>query len=234
MMRILIVEDEPIIARRIERLCREILDTRLAHIKVIRHLQDARTYLFTAPIDVLFLDLNLNGQDGFSLLTTSVSGAFHVIIISAHIDQALRAFEYGVLDFIGKPFNKARLQKTFDRLDGLTSVAEYATRYLSVRKAGRIDLVAIEDLLYIQGAGAYSTLHLSDGSTRLHDKSLDKLHALLPPIFERIHKSYIVSMSNVARLLIHEGSRYQVQLHNSLTLPVGRTYYKHIKKQLQV
>lgn len=232
-MRILIVEDDPITARRIEQLCREILDTRIAHIKVIRRLDDARTYLFTTPIDVLFLDLNLNGQDGFSLLTPSASRAFQVIIISAHTDQAFRAFEYGVLDFIGKPFNKARLKKALDRLDRLASIADYTTRYLAVRKTGRIDLVAIKDLLYVQGAGAYSTLHLSDGSTRLHDKSLDKLHALLPPIFERIHKSYIVSMSNVARLLIHEGSRYEVQLHNDLTLPVGRTYYKHLKKQLR-
>jgi len=84
------------------------------------------------------------------------------------------------------------------------------------------------------GAGSYSALHLNDGSTELHDKSLDKLHALLPPVFERIHKSYIVKMSAVTGLLIHEGSRYAVTLRNGLTLPVGRTRYKQIKEKLRL
>ena len=66
---------------------------------------------------------------------------------------------------------------------------------------------------------------LSRSQTELHDKSLDKLHALLPPVFERIHKSYIVKMSTVAGLLIHEGSRYEVERNNGLMLPVGRTRY---------
>ena len=231
-MRVLIVEDEPIIARRIERLTREILGERLTHLKAIRHLHEARAHLFSTPIDVLFLDLNLNGKDGFDLLKTSVSGAFHVIIISAHTEQALKAFEYGVLDFIGKPFNKERLARALDRVFDVHNKSEYAVRYLSVRKAGWIDLVALDDLLYIQGAGSYSELHLTDGSTELHDKSLDKLHALLPPVFERIHKSYIVKMSTVAGLLIHEGSRYEVELNNGLLLPVGRTRYKGIKEKL--
>ena len=73
-MRVLIVEDEPIIARRIERLTREILGERLTHLKAIRDLHEARAHLFSTPIDVLFLDLNLNGKDGFDLLKTSVPG----------------------------------------------------------------------------------------------------------------------------------------------------------------
>lgn len=233
-MRILIVEDEPIIARRIERLSREILGKRLAYAKVIPNLREAHAYLRTTPIDLLFLDLNLNGKDGFDLLQASVSRAFPVIILSAHTDHALRAFEFGVLDFIGKPFNKARLEKAFDRVLDAGNKATYAGRFLCVRSAGRITLIALDDLVYIQGAGAYSKLHLQDGSTRLHDKSLDKLHALLPPVFERIHKSFIVNMSDVVRLLIQEGSRYAVELRNGITVPVGRTRYKQLRQKLNL
>jgi two-component system response regulator LytT len=233
-MRILIVEDEPVIARRIERLAREILGSRLTYVHAIRTLDDARTHLFATPIDVLFLDLNLNGRDGFDLLQTSVSGAFHVIIVSAHTDQALRAFEFGVLDFIGKPFSRERLAKALHRFLDAHAKADYAARYLSVRKAGRIDLIAIDDVLYVKGAGSYSEIHLSNGAVELRDKSLDRLHALLPPAFERIHKSYIVAMPAVSRLLVHEGSRYEVELHTGLRLPVGRTRYKQIRKKLKV
>ena len=55
-MRVLIVEDEPIIARRIERLTREILGERLTHLKAIHHLHEAHAHLFSTPIDVLFLN----------------------------------------------------------------------------------------------------------------------------------------------------------------------------------
>lgn len=221
------------IARRLERLTREILDDRVTHLRVFHALHEARAYLYSRPIDVVFLDLNLNGQDGFDLLKTSVAGAFHVIIVSAHIDQALTAFEYGVLDFIGKPFNKERLEKAFHRMLDVHTKADYGARYLSVRKAGRIDLVAIDDIQYIKGAGAYAELYLRDGSTKLHDKSLDKLHMLLPPIFERIHKSYIVNIGDVKGILVHEGSKYEVELHEGHTVPVGRTRYKAIREKLR-
>jgi DNA-binding LytR/AlgR family response regulator len=102
-----------------------------------------------------------------------------------------------------------------------------------VRRSGKIDLIRIEDIRYIQGAGSYSELHLRDGSTELHDKSLDRLLAVLPPDFERIHKSYIVPMSEMKCILVHEGSRYEAELHDGSVLPVGRTRLRQIRKKLR-
>ncbi len=112
-MRILIVEDETVIARRLERLVRQILGQQLVWLKRADCLAAARADLESFPIDLMFLDLNLHGKDGFGLLEHAVAGAFHTVIVSAHTNQALRAFEYGVLDFVAKPFDKERLEKTF-------------------------------------------------------------------------------------------------------------------------
>lgn len=231
-MRILIVEDEALIARRVERLSREILGDRIEHLKAVATLQEALRHLAEHPVDVLLLDLNLNGRDGFELLKTSAAGAFHTIVVSANTDQALRAFEYGVLDFIGKPFNRARLARAYDRLLDAGRRADYAARYLAVRRTGRIDLIPVADVRYVKGAGSYAELVLHDGSTALHDKSLDRLIALLPPVFERIHKSYIVAMDGVVSLHRYEGSRYEVELRDGTRLPVGRTRYKEIMARL--
>ena len=231
-MRILIVEDEPLLAGRLERLCREILGPRLESIRIATHFDEASARLAESPIDLLLLDLNLNGADGMELLKSSVAGSFHTIIVSANTDQALRAFEFGVVDFVAKPCMKDRLAHALQRVTEPAGRAASAARYLAVRKSGRVELVPIDRVLYVEGAGAYAELVLVDGRRELHDKTLEKLHALLPPVFERIHKSYVVRLSEVRALHAHEGSAYEAELRNGLRLPVGHTRYKELREKL--
>lgn len=228
---ILIVEDEPIIARRIARLTRSILDDADLRIETARLVDTAHDALLERDIDLLFLDLNLHGADGFDLLKTSVAGAFHTIVISAYTDRAIEAFELGVLDFIGKPFGRERLTQALQRLRTDARTAPPA-RYLAVRTSGRVTLIDVERVRYLQGAGSYSELVLRDGSTELHDKPLKRLVTLLPGDFVRIHRSYVVRMSAVAHFHTREGSRYAVELHDGTMLPVGRTRVDAIRDRL--
>ena len=232
-MRLLIVEDEPLIARRLERFCREILGARLETLRVATAFDEAGARLAKGSIDLLLLDLNLNGREGFELLKAGVAGSFHTIIVSACTDQALRAFEFGVIDFVPKPFTQARLAEALTRVTDREGRAACAAKYLAVRKYGKVELVPIDRVLYVQGAGAYAELVLDDGTRELHDKTLEKLHALLPPVFERIHKSYVVRMSAVKALHVQEGSRYEAELRNGLRLPVGRTRFRDIRGLLR-
>ena len=231
-MKILIVEDEPLLAGRLERLCREVLGERLESVRIATMFDEASALLASAPIDVLLLDLNLNGADGMELLKASVAGSFHTIIVSANTDEALRAFEFGVIDFIGKPCMKERLAQALQRVTDRDGRAACAAKFLAVRKLGRIELVPIDRVLYVEGAGAYAELVLDDGRRELHDKTLEKIHALLPPVFERIHKSYLVRLSAVKALHAHEGSLYEAELRNGSRLPVGRTRYKELREKL--
>lgn len=231
-MKVLIVEDEPLLAQRLERFCRELLGDRLESIRVANLFSEASARLDESPIDLLLLDLNLHGRDGMELLATSVAGSFHTIIVSANTDQALRAFEYGVIDFVPKPFSKERLAQALQRVTGRDGRATGAAKFLAVRKTGRVELVPIDRVLYVEGAGAYAELVLDDGKRELHDKTLEKLHALLPPGFERIHKSYLVRWTAVKALHAQEGSHYEAELRNGLRLPVGRTRYKELREKL--
>ncbi|MEL6615040.1 MAG: LytTR family DNA-binding domain-containing protein, partial [Bacteroidota bacterium] len=81
-------------------------------------------------------------------------------------------------------------------------------------------------------AGAYSDLVLRDGSTRLHSKSLDRLLAVLPATFERVHRSYLVRMDEVVRLRVREGSRYHAVLASGDEVPVGRTRVEAVRQRL--
>jgi len=231
-MRVLIVEDEPLLAQRLERFCREILAGTLESIRVATLLSEASARLDESPIDLLLLDLNLHGRDGMELLQASVAGSFHTIIVSANTEQALRAFEFGVIDFVPKPFSKERLASALARVTERDGRAAGAAKFLAVKKYGKVELVEIARVLYVEGAGAYAELVLEDGKRELHDKTLEKLHALLPAGFERIHKSYVVRWSAVKALHAQEGSHYEAELRNGRRLPVGRTRYKELREKL--
>ena len=231
-MRLLIVEDEPLLAQRLERFVREILGDRLETLRVATLFSEASARLDESPIDLLLLDLNLHGRDGMELLASSVAGSFHTIIVSANTEQALRAFEYGVIDFVPKPFSRERLAQAIQRVTERDGRAAGAAKFLAVRKHGKVELVPIDRVLYVEGAGAYAEIVLEDGRRELHDKTLEKLHALLPPVFERVHKSYVVRMTAVKALHAAEGSHYELELRNGLRLPVGRTRYKEIREKL--
>lgn len=228
-MNILIVEDESRIAKRIERMTRDILGNALQSLKYINTLHEALTFIENNTLDLVLLDLNLNGNNGFDLLTTAVSKSFHTIIISANKDQAITAFEYGVLDFVPKPFNRDRLEQAFNRAITKEKTENNKVKLLAIKKRSRIQLIPIEDVLYIKGAGVYTELFLANGKKELHDKSLEKLEQLLSPAFERIHKSYVVKMSEVKGILVEPGSKYIAELKNGERIPIGRTKYKDIK-----
>ena len=228
-MNILIVEDESRIARRIERMTLDIFGDTIQSLKHISTLQEALVFIENNTLNLVLLDLNLNGDDGFDLLTQAVSGSFHTIVISAYKDQAINAFEYGVLDFVPKPFNRERLEQAFNRAMAKDKTETSLVKYLAVKKRHKIQLVPIEDVLYIKGAGAYTELFLTDGTKELHDKSLEKLEQLLSNTFERIHKSYLVKIDEIREIKVSSGSRYTVDLKNGEHLPIGRTKYKDLK-----
>ena len=231
-MKILVIEDEPLVAKRIVRLSREVLGEKLTEIVSCSSLDEATTLLDQKQTDLLLLDLNLNGKDGFELLQHATAITNQVIIISAHIDKAITAFEYGVLDFIGKPITKDRLSKAFDRYHDSCSAnykAKTAIKYLSIRHNAELILIKTEDIRYIKGSGVYVEICLQNDDKILHHKTLNRLESILPDNFLRVHKSYIVNLDEVKKLKSHGGSRYDLRLKCGETLPVGRAKYKVVK-----
>lgn len=229
-LRIVIAEDEATIARRIARLTRDILGPQLGAIELAGSLDEAVALLAAGP-DLLILDLSLNGDDGFALLRRASAEAFDTVVVSAHTERALEAFEYGVRDFVPKPFGRERLERALERVAG-GGRSERPLAYLGVREAGRVDFVAVDDVLYIRGAGTHSELVLRSGERRLHDKSLDRLERALPQHFERVHKSFIVDVRRIGRLVGAEGSRYGVVLRDGTRIPVGRTRLRAVRARL--
>jgi len=232
-MKILIVEDERIAARRLERMLKEFYPD--AHIDVRETLATSREALEAGAIDVLFLDLNLHGEDGFRLLSEVTSYPFQTVVVSANTDRALTAFEYGVLDFIPKPFDRSRLEKAVARIDQMGQnedlPAEESLKQLAVKRFGVLAIIPLSDILYFKGAGDYVELVLRNGDTELYSKSLEALEKLLGANYKRVHKSYIVDLAEMKQVLVHGGGKYEIELKSGGTIPLSRTKYKEIQQQ---
>lgn len=230
MMRLLIVEDEATVARRLARLLEEVAGGEIQALHRCTTLEEAQLWLESNEVDAVFLDLNLNGEDGFDLLAEFSSRSFHTVVVSGHAERALEAFEFGVLDFIPKPFGAERVAKTVERLRGAHT--DQPVSALAIRSPGRVDFVPIAEIDYIRASGSFSELVLLDGSTRLHHKPLERLRSLLPAVFERVHRSYLVRVDAIVRLRVQRGSRYSAELRSGAEVPVGRTKVEDLRERL--
>ena len=231
-MNILIIEDEARIARRLERMTAEFFANKASSIIVCDSLQKGVDEIASRLPDLLLLDLNLNGDNGFDVLEQMVAASFHTIIVSANIDRAITAFAYGVLDFVPKPFDQQRLFKALTRFVSPVLKPDEGIKYLAVKRAGQIRLVSVAEVKYIKGAGIYTELHLKNGQKELHDKSLELLQQLLSHGFERIHRSYLVNSEEIEKIFINPGSRYSALLKTGEILPVGRSKYQELKNKI--
>ena len=228
-MNVLIVEDERIIAERLERFVKQILGTRLHSCHISVSLSAAEAQVHSRPWDLVFLDLNLKGRDGFELLKHAVAASFHTVVVSAYTERAFEAFQYGVFDFIGKPFDEERVAKTLNEFIS-NQRGQADTRVLAIKKGQSIQLIPVEDVLFIKGANTYSELHLDSGSHELHSKNLEQLGRILPGDWIRVHKSYIVPKSRIQSWVVAEGGNYKVQLTSDISVPVSRRRYHEFKK----
>ncbi len=114
-MNVLILEDEKSSALRLKRLILKHDKSKDFNLFFAENLTEAKTYFANEKFELLFLDLQLKNEDGFSLLQNLVSESFLTIVVSAYSERAMEAFDNGIFDFIAKPVFEERLFKSLDR-----------------------------------------------------------------------------------------------------------------------
>ncbi|MBC9795039.1 LytR/AlgR family response regulator transcription factor [Sinomicrobium weinanense] len=231
MIRILICEDEELISNRLMRFIKEVVAAPV-HIDRVYTFREAQTYLENRNTDLLFLDLNLHGRDGYELLRSFVAGSFHTIVVSAYTDRAIEAFEHGVMDFVGKPFKKERIAKALNRYVEGIPPQERNVKRLALKGKKGLGFVAIENIKFIQAAGIYAELHLFDGTKKLYDKPLNQLIKILPEVFFRVHKSYVANMAEVRSVRKIKPNSFELVLSSGETIPLSRNRKKEILELL--
>jgi len=225
-MRVLIVEDVTLVADRVSYLAKKYLSD--CKIKISHTLEDAKFCITEDVYDLLFLDLNLNGKDGFELLKSVTAESFQTIIITANREKASIAFDFGVLDFISKPIIEKRFKTAVDRFLNGNGTHREKLKYLTIKSKGVISLINIEDIEFIKASGNYSDIYTINKRCFLHDKNLEKLTKILPDSFVKVHRSYIVKKSEIRKVIKHGGGKYNLELISGEIVSLSRTIYKEV------
>ncbi len=232
-MRILIVEDESPTAEDLAEIIEDYYGKRITSLQIECSLQNAAYFLEHKEIDLLLLDLNLNGKDGFELLKELSTLPFLTIVVSANTDRAVEAFEYGVLDFIPKPYTLERIKKALLRFENGNDISTREMKYLCIRNRGKIDVVSMDQVAYFKAAYVYVEVHLESGEYKLMHKTLDKLSLLLSEHFIRVHRSYLVDIRGLKQIHVHGGGKYEAELSNGEKVPINRSTYKKLKGSIK-
>ena len=229
MRHVIIVEDEAVIARRLARLLREIGGI-VGPIEIVSDFAAAGALVAAQADSLVFLDLDLHGRDGFELLRLGLANGWRTVVVSAHAERAIEAFELGVVDFVPKPFSRERLALALSR--AAASAPDERLRYLAALQGSGTTLVRLDDIVAIHGADDYSEIEVAGGGRFLHRKSLQQLGGELPPPFVRVHRSHIVNLDRVRGLDRTEGGAWQLRLEDGASLPVGRRALGELRKRL--
>ena len=239
-MRALIVDDEPLARRGVALRLKKFRD-----VQIVGECGDGSSavekILELAP-DVVFLDVQMPGMDGFEVLRALPSQDLpSVIFLTAFEQHALRAFEVHALDYLLKPVDDERFGNAVQRARQvkdagfrirmaerlLRMLEENSGRYVSrfpVRVGSRIQIVLTDDIEWIAAAGDYAELH-GGGRCQLVRESMNSLEQKLDPVqFLRIHRSRIVRMGCIRELRPMDNREYLVKLSDGSEHRSSRSY----------
>lgn len=249
-IRSIIVDDEHLARERIRSLLTEHADVEVAG--EFASGADALRDLPALAPDLLFLDVQMPGIDGFSLLQALPEEQRPaVIFVTAYDEHAIRAFEVDALDYLLKPFTKERFDRAIERVRaryGAGGDLEYRMRLSNALKRMRIanrlerlpvktengtSFIRIDDVDWAQAEGNYMRVHAGGVCARLRETVEAFCERLPLEQFLRIHRSLVVNLDRIVRVEPWAHGEYVVVLRDGTKLKSGRAYSDSLRTLLR-
>jgi two-component system, LytTR family, response regulator len=246
----LVVDDEPLARERVVSLLKD--EEGIELLGECRDGLEAIAAIKGLTPDLVFLDVQMPGADGFQVL--KAVGAEHmpvVVFVTAYDQHALRAFDVRALDYLLKPFDRERFRDTLQR--ARTQIEQQDTGDLGrrllalvkdlrpappktdrvvVKSGGRLFFLKTDEIDWIEAAGNYAKLHVGPQSHLLRETMTSLEARLDPERFVRIHRSRIVNMERVQELQPWFNGEYVVILRNGSRLTLSRGYREKLQERL--
>jgi two-component system, LytTR family, response regulator len=248
-LRVLLVDDEPLVRRGLRDFLEGVTDAVV--VGECGTGTEALGFLQREPVDLVFLDVQMPELDGVTVAAALADAGPAVVFVTAFSEHAIRAFEVNAVDYLLKPFDRERflqaLQRVRDRRAGavdrelgerltavlaaLTPATSYAERLL-VRSDGRIRLVPVGDIDWIEAADNYVRLHAGAERHLLRETMASLETRLDPDRFGRIHRSAMVNLASVRELQPTFNGEYTVFLRSGARLTLSRGYRDALLQRL--
>jgi two-component system LytT family response regulator len=235
-IRVLIVDDEPLARSNLTVLLR--LDPEIAIVGECGSGMEALMEIRNLKPDLVFLDVEMPECDGFDVVEMLGSDLPPAIVFVTAYDQyALRAFDAGALDYLLKPFDNIRFDRTLGRAKERIAQGRTSPRSMEcliMKSAGQVLFLKTSEIDWIEAADYYSCLHMG-AKTHLLRRSLSELdQELNSAVFCRIHRSTIVKLDRIRGLELNENGEYDVWLDDGTRLRLSRRYRKQLQSRLNL
>ena len=244
----LIVDDEPL-ARS---MTRRMLDGH-SNIELVGECEsgeEAGAAIRILKPDLVFLDVQMPGLDGFAVIESLASERLpQIVFITAYDQYAVRAFDVHALDYLLKPFDRERFEQALRRAVRqietekggeaheriLSMLAGREPRYLErfiIKTEGRVFFLKADEIEWIEAEGNYVLLH-TDGKGHLFREAISSLEAKLDPRkFQRVGRSAIVNLDSIRELQPWFRGDYKIILHDGTELKLSHRFRDNLNKYL--
>jgi two-component system LytT family response regulator len=244
-MRVLIVDDEPLARTALAQILAARPD--VERFDSASDAIEAQERLSKHSYDVMLLDISMPELSGLELLGRLQQYGRplpSVVLVTAHAQHAVAAFEKHAVDYVLKPFSSERVNQALEFAFRRTA-SERAARFvelmphlpmlqqkspkIAIKSNGRIVFIDPHDLVVVQAEGNYVLLQQEAGSYLLRESISTIAENLKPYGFVRIHRSVLVNASFVQEIRSCATGEYELRVRGGKEYTVTRTYKKNLR-----
>ena len=183
------------------------------------------TFLQTNAVDLIFLDIEMEGFTGLQLIKT-LQHKPKIILTTAYDQYAIKAFDLNVSDYLLKPISFERFMQSIDKIFDFfikthpvdSQKKQYKRDYFFVKTEFRMQRVDFDDILFIEGMKEYLRIHTHSEKIMTLQSFVKMEEALPSDNFIRVHKSYIVAIDKIKSV---EKNRITI---GDAIIPISETY----------
>jgi two-component system, LytTR family, response regulator len=187
--------------------------------------------------NVVFLDINMKGENGFELLEKVQPINFEIVFATAYSEYAIKAFKFSAIDYLLKPIDIDELRGAVAKVETHLAKGLEASKYeqllknlkptneqnhkLALPSSTGLTFIKVTDIIYCEADSNYTTFFLANNTKIVVSQTLKEYEEILSPYrFFRIHHSYLVNLEMIKEYLRGEGG--QVLMVNGIVLDVSK------------
>lgn len=198
--------------------------------------------------DLIFLDIQMPGKDGFEVLQ-SLKKIPLVVFCTAFDEHALTAFETNSIDYLVKPVSVERLNKTIEKLKGLSNTKEQekiekmihsiiSTKLTDtpttfpVKIGDRVVFLKMSEIAFLKAKDKYVEIHTIMDKAYILEQSLNTLEIKLPANFRRVQRAFIININHITEIRKYSPAKYVILLDDVCKTKIitGRSYSMKVNK----
>lgn len=205
------------------------------------HIEEAFDKMADQKPDILFLDIDLSGENGFDIAKRlkKMSAPPAVVFATAYDEYALKAFEVDAIDYLTKPFDEERIRQTIKKYrrmhpENKEEKPPSGHQRLALNVDESIVILDTSEIVYAGLKDGRVVVKTFDASYAVHDTLVVLEQKLPQSLFIRVHRSFLANMDHMKEVKPWFNSTYNLLMKDGSTIPVSRTYAKELKKLLHM